>query len=124
MAESAAPFLSAWFEIMDSDTPERILDLITEDFTFSILFSTGGDTATDFAGGRPAMEHYLAQRQRGVLTHHPVAASAAGREELYLGEVRQGGVPVASFVAAAQLAGSGRVRRLLIGRSTAVLFAG
>jgi hypothetical protein len=121
---SAAPFLTAWFDIMDSDRPERILDLITEDFTFSILFSTeaGGGGATDFAGGRPAMEHYLAQREKGVLTHHLVAASSSGRDELFLGEVRRGGVPVASFVAAGQLGASGKLARLLIGRSPAVLF--
>ena len=120
---SAAPFLTAWFDIMDSDRPERILDLITDDFTFSILFSTGCDAATDFAGGRPAMEHYLAQREQGVLTHHLVAASTSGRSELFLGEVRRGGVPVASFVAAGQLGPSGKLERLLIGRSPAVQFA-
>ena len=35
------------FEILDSGEPTRILDLISDDFTFSILFSTDG-AATDF----------------------------------------------------------------------------
>jgi hypothetical protein len=122
MDGSAAPFLTAWFKIMDSDEPERILDLISDDFTFAILFSTGGDGATHFAGGRPAMEGYLEQREKGVLTHHLLAAGASGRDELFLGEVRRAGVPVASFVAAGQVAESGRLARLLIGRSPAVLF--
>jgi hypothetical protein len=124
MSDTAAPFLTAWFEIMDSDAPARILELISEDFTFSILFSTGGDTATDFAGGRPALEQYLEQREKGVLTHHPLATSASGRNELFLGEVRRAGVPVASFVAAGQIGASGRLERLLIGRSPAVRFDG
>ncbi|TMR94047.1 nuclear transport factor 2 family protein [Nonomuraea basaltis] len=122
MSGTAAPFLTAWFRILDGDEPERILDLITDDFTFSILFSTGGDSATDFAGGRPALEHYLEQREKGVLTHHLVAASTSGRSELFLGEVRRAGAPVASFVAAGQLGESGRLERLLIGRSPAVRF--
>ena len=36
---SATPFLERWFETMDSDTPERVLDHITDDFTMSVQFS-------------------------------------------------------------------------------------
>ncbi|MEU5262908.1 nuclear transport factor 2 family protein [Amycolatopsis sp. NPDC021455] len=120
---SEAPFLTKWFEIMDSDTPSRILDLIDDDFTFSILFSTDG-RATDFAGGREAMEGYLAQREKGTLTHHPLEVSSAGRAEFYLGEVRRGGEVVANYVAAGQVGASGRLERLIIGRSPAVRFEG
>src|SRR6266536_3806565 len=121
MAE--APFLTKWFEIMDSDSPSRILDLIDDGFTFSILFSTDAG-ATDFAGGRAAMEGYLAQREKGTLTHHPLAVSSTGRDEFYLGEVRRTGVPVANFVAAGQVSAAGRLERLLIGRSPGVRFEG
>jgi len=120
---SAAPFLTTWFGILDSDDADRILDLISDDFSFSILFSTGGDAGTDFHGGRAEMEGYLAQRAVGVRTHHQLTASTVGRDELYLGEVRRSGVPEATFVASARLDDEGRVRRLLIGRSPAVLFA-
>jgi hypothetical protein len=122
----SAPFLSAWFEIMDSDEPARILDLISDDFTFSILFSTGSGTtgATDFAGGRPALVGYLEQREKGTRTHHRLTATTNGRQELFLGEVRRAGVPEATFVAAGELDDDGRLARLLIGRSPAVLFRG
>jgi len=120
---SEAPFLTKWFEIMDSDTPSRILDLIDDGFTFSILFSTGAG-ATDFAGGREAMEGYLAQREKNTLTHHPLATSSAGRDEFYLGEVGRAGEVVATFVAAGQVGPSGRLERLIIGRSPAVRFEG
>lgn len=117
----SAPFLTAWFEILDSDEPTRILDLISDDFTFSILFSTDG-AATDFAGGRPALVGYLEQREKGTRTHHLLAASTQGRRELFLGEVRRAGVPEATFVAGGELNDEGRLARLLIGRSPAVLF--
>jgi hypothetical protein len=117
-----APFLTKWFEIMDSDTPARILDLIDDDFSFSIVFSTDG-RATDFAGGRAAMEGYLAQREKGTLTHHPLAVSSTGRTEFYLGEVRRAGEVVATFVAAGQVGPAGRLEHLVIGRSPGVRFA-
>ena len=120
---SEAPFLTRWFEIMDSDTPSRILDLIDDGFTFSILFSTDG-RATDFAGGREAVEGYLAQREKGTLTHHPLEVSSTGRAEFYLGEVRRAGEVVANYVAAGQIGASGRLERLIIGRSPAVRFEG
>ncbi len=116
-----APFLTAWFEILDGDEPTRILDLISDDFTFSILFSTDGG-ATDFSGGRPALVGYLEQREKGTRTHHLLAATTQGRQELFLGEVRRAGVPEATFVAGGELNDEGRLARLLIGRSPAVLF--
>ena len=65
--------LQAWFEIMDSTTPERVLDMITDDFRLSILFSTG-DKAAEFEGDRAGLEVYLAQREVSVLTHHLLQA--------------------------------------------------
>jgi hypothetical protein len=121
--DTPAHFLTTWFAILDSDDAHRILDLISDDFTFSILFSTGGDGATDFHGGRPEMEGYLAQREKGVRTHHLLTGATSGQDELFLGEVRRSGVPEATFVASARLdEAGGKVRRLLIGRSPAVLF--
>ncbi|WP_405718456.1 hypothetical protein OG607_03190 [Streptomyces sp. NBC_01537] len=120
---TSAPFLTTWFQILDSDDADRILDLISDDFSFSILFSTDGSAAVDFHGGRAEMEGYLAQREQGVRTHHLLTAAAVGPDELFLGEVRRAGEPEAAFVASARLNESGKVRRLLIGRSPAVQFA-
>lgn len=120
--QPGASFLTAWFAILDSEDADRILDLISDDFSFSILFSTGGDGATDFHGGRAEMEGYLAQREVGVRTHHLLSASTVGQDELFLGEVRRHGELEATFVASARLTDAGRVRRLLIGRSPSVLF--
>ncbi|QLH26549.1 hypothetical protein [Streptomyces sp. Rer75] len=119
---AAAPFLTAWFEILDGDEPAKILDLISDDFALSILFSTGDGDATDFAGGRAALVGYLEQRERGTRTHHRLAATTVGPDEFFLGEVRRAGVPEASFVAAGRVNGDGRLQRLLIGRSSEIRF--
>ncbi len=39
MSALEAPLLSRWFKIMDSDAPEEILKLISEDFRFSVSSS-------------------------------------------------------------------------------------
>jgi hypothetical protein len=119
---TTAPFLTAWFELLDGDEPDRILDLISDDFSLSILFSTGDGNAVDFAGGRDALVGYLAQREKGTRTHHLLAATTLGEDELFLGEVRRGGVPEASFVAAGRVNDEGRLQRLLIGRSSQIRF--
>lgn len=117
---ATAPVLTRWFATIDSDAPEGILDLIAPGFRFSIVFSAGDGTATDFAGGREAMEGYLAQREKGVLTHHVLSASTVGDDELVLGQARRGGAFESTFVAAARLDAQGRVRSLMIGRSPAL----
>ncbi|MFH8737017.1 hypothetical protein [Streptomyces sp. NPDC017964] len=119
---ASAPFLTAWFEILDTDEPNRILDLISDDFTLSILFSTGDGKASDFAGDRAALVGYLEQRERGTRTHHRLSATTLGQDELFLGEVRRAGVPEAAFVAAGRVDDGGRLQRLLIGRSSEIRF--
>ena len=117
-----APFLQSWFGIIDSDTPDRILELLADDFSFAIVYSKGDDGAADFAGGRAEMEGYLAQREKGALVHSEVSSATVGHDELYLGQVRRGNDFEASFVAAARLTDGGHIRRLLISRSPAIDF--
>jgi hypothetical protein len=113
----SAPFLAKWFDTLDGGSPDDILDMIAPDFRFSIVFGTGGEAARDFAGGREAMEGYLRQREKGVLTHHVLSASTVGSDELVLGQARRGGKFESTFVAAARLDDSGQVVGLMIGRS-------
>ncbi len=122
MSDAAAPLLTRWFKIMDSDRPEEILDLIAGDFGFSVVFSTGPGGAADFSGARRELAGYLEQRERGVRTHVVLSSATAGDDELVLGQVHRGNDVEATFVAAARLDGAGRVRRLIIGRSPGVNF--
>ena len=109
--------LVRWFATIDSDEPSRILDLVAPDFRFSIVFGTGGGAARDFSGGRTEMEGYLAQRERGVLTHHVLSQAVVGRDELVLGQARRAGEFESTFVASARLDADGRVAALMIGRT-------
>ncbi len=119
---TTTPLLRDWFEIMDSTSPERVLDMITDDFQLSILFSWGADAA-EFNGDRAGLVVYLEQREVSVLTHHILAGAHADGTELVLGETRRDGRFEASFNASAALDASGRkVRRLLICRTPAVRF--
>ena len=107
-AAPAAPFLRRWFASLDGDSPDDILDMIAPEFRFSIVFGTGGGEARDFAGGRAAMEGYLAQREKSVLTHHVLSASTVASDELVLGQARRAGAFESTFVAAARLDADGR----------------
>ena len=114
--------LRQMFALIDGPEPERCRELLADDLRFSIVFSNGPGAAQDFAGGRAAFDAYLAQRDAPSWTHHVLSESAQGDVELVLGETRIDGAPLATFVAAARVDGSGRVDRYVVGRSTAVLF--
>ncbi|MET3860452.1 hypothetical protein ABIE38_001362 [Dietzia sp. 2505] len=118
---TSTPLLHAWFEIMDSDDPDRVLGHITDDFQLSILFSKG-ESAAEFDGDRAGLEVYLEQREKSVLTHHILSGARVGDTELCLGETRRDGDFEASFNASAELTGDDKVRRLLICRTPKVRF--
>jgi hypothetical protein len=118
---STTPFLERWFEIMDSDEPERVLGLITDDFEMSIQFSKGAGQAAEFLGDRAGLETYLEQREKSVLVHHLTHGARVGEVELVLGRTTRDGDFEASFNASALLDGD-RCRRLLIGRTPEIEF--
>jgi hypothetical protein len=120
---TATPFLERWFETMDSDAPERVLDLITDDFTMSVQFSKGSGEAAEFVGDHAGLVAYLTQRERSVLVHHVTHSAADGDVELVLGRTTRNGSFEASFNASALLdTETDRCRRLLICRTPEVEF--
>lgn len=120
---STTPFLERWFEIMDSDEPERVLDLITDDFVMSVQFSQGEGRSAEFVGDRAGLEAYLDQREKSVLVHHITRGARVGDVELVLGRTTRDGDFEASFNASAVIDdASDRCRRLLIGRTPEVEF--
>ena len=120
---SATPFLERWFQTMDSDAPERVLDLITDDFTMSVQFSTGDGQSAEFVGDHAGLVAYLEQRERSVLVHHVTHGARVSDVELVLGRTTRDGSFEASFNASALLdAATARCRRLLICRTPEVEF--
>ena len=120
---TATPFLESWFAIMDSDQPERVLDLITEDFVMSVQFSKGEGRSAEFVGDRAGLVAYLEQREKSVLVHHLTHGACVDGVELVLGRTTRDGAFEASFNASAMIdAVSNRCRRLLIGRTPEIEF--
>ena len=120
---SPTPTLERWFEIMDSTDPERVLDMITDDFAMSVQFSRGGGKSTEFVGARAGLIAYLEQREKSTLVHHIMAGATVDDTELVLGKTTRDGVFEASFNATAQLTDNGLARRLLICRTPEIDFA-
>jgi hypothetical protein len=120
---TATPFLERWFAIMDSDEPERVLDLISDDFVMSVQFSKGEGQSAEFVGDRAGLELYLEQREKSVLVHHVTHSARVDDVELVLGRTTRDGAFEASFNASAMLdAETNRCRRLLIGRTPEIEF--
>ena len=120
---SATPFLERWFETMDSDAPERVLDYITDDFTMSVQFSKGDGQSAEFVGDHAGLVAYLEQRERSVLVHHVTHGARVADVELVLGRTTRDGSFEASFNASALLdAATDRCRRLLICRTPELQF--
>jgi hypothetical protein len=121
---TATPFLQAWFEIMDSDQPERVLDRITDDFVMSIQFSKGEGNSAEFVGDRAGLVAYLEQREKSVLVHELTRGARVDDVELVLGRTTRDGAFEATFNASALIdPASEKCQRLLIGRTPHIEFA-
>ncbi len=120
---SPTPTLERWFDTMDSTDPDRVLDMIADDFAMSVQFSRGSGQSTEFVGDRAGLIAYLEQRGKSTLVHHIMVGATVDDTELVLGQTTRDGVFEASFNATAQLTDNGLVRRLLICRTPEIDFA-
>ncbi|GAC84836.1 MULTISPECIES: hypothetical protein [Gordonia] len=122
MTTTATPVLAQWFEYMDSEDPDRVLGMISDDFVMSVQFSKGAGQSAEFIGDRAGLVGYLEQREKSVLVHHIDIGVTAGGCEMVLGRTTRDGAFEASFTATAQIDEKGLVRRLLIARTPEVSF--
>lgn len=117
MAES---FLRRWFDTLDGERPHDVLDMITPDYQFCVLFGSD-DGATEWIGDRTALEAYLAQREPDGQEHHIDVLEHDGDREIVFGHTTRHGEPLATYTAIAQLR-DGRMRRLFSARTLRLHF--
>lgn len=122
VSSQASGVLRRLFEVIDGPDAGRCVEMLSAELRFSVVFSNGPGAAQDFAGDRAAFDAYLAQRGAPTWTHHVLVESRHDGVELVVGETRQGGLPLATFVAAVRLDAGGLIDRYIVGRSSAVLF--
>lgn len=120
---AATPVMAQWFSYMDSDDPDRVLNMITDDFVMSVQFSKGGGASAEFVGDREGLVGYLAQREKSTLIHHIDVGTFVEGKEMVLGRTTRDGAFEASFSTIADLTADGKVRRLLIARTPEVDFS-
>jgi hypothetical protein len=116
--------LRRFYALIDGPEAHRYGELLAEDLRFSILFSTGSEAATDFAGGRAEFDGYMAQRGTPGWAHHVLTEATDGAIETAYGQTARDGRVVATFVAAARVDADGRIDRYIVGRSPSVVFDG
>lgn len=123
VTEQATEFLLRWLAVMDSDSPERVLDMIAPDFHQSIVFATP-DGASEWIGGRAELADYLAQRTPDGQEHLVDSISREGDREVLVGHTTRYGERLATYIMIAELSDDDRVRGLFCARTTNFHFDG
>lgn len=116
MTGTETTFLPGYFAALDDG--EDILPMFARDFTFALLWSSGGE-AREFAGGFDAWAGYMAQREPDGQRHHISHLLSEGNIELASGWTTRFGEPLGTFTFAVELDGDGLVRRLFAARTEA-----
>jgi hypothetical protein len=111
--------LSRYFERLDGPRPETVLELLAPDFRFATLWGED-DVARPASGGVTELGAYFASRDPTGQRHHVLQATARDGAEVAAGYTTRHGEPLASFVITIHLDASGRIRRMLAARTTAL----
>jgi hypothetical protein len=117
-------FFHRFFEALDGVDAESAMQYVAADMEFAILWAPdGGRHSKQFTGGPDELRSFTAAGDRTGWAHHILHVSREGATEIALGETRwEDGRHIGSFVAAAELDETGRMRRYLVGRSPVLRF--
>lgn len=109
----------AFFAAMDSDRPRQVVEWMTPDFEFMVLFSTGSaEPITEFGGGLAEWDGYMAARPTEDRPRHDLTLlSSEGNLAIGVGTTRLGGAIAATFTAAFTFDQDGWIRRYFAGRT-------
>jgi hypothetical protein len=117
-------FFERYFELLDGPDPHSSLELVAADVEFSIQWAAD-DTrkSNQFLGGRDALRGFIDAGDTEGWAHHVVHSGVSGAVEFALGETRwDSGERIGTFLAAAELDESGRMRKYMVARSPAIAF--
>jgi hypothetical protein len=111
--------LEEYFDRLDGAAPERVLELLSPDFRFATLWGEDG-VARPAGGGVAELREYFASRDAEGQRHHLLQVTAHDGAELAAGYTTRHGAPLASFLITIHVDASGRIRRMLAARTTAL----
>ena len=119
-----AGFFERFFAALDGDDPASALELVADDLEFAILWAPNAESRSrQFLGGPDELRAFTFAGDMEGWAHHIKHSSRDGSTELALGETRwNDGRYIGTFLCAAQLDESGRMRRYMVGRSPAIRF--
>jgi hypothetical protein len=117
-------FFERYFAALDGPDPHSSLDHVADDVEFSIQWAAGVDPASrQLLGGRDELRAFIDAGDMSDWAHYVLHSGADGLIEFALGETRYDtGERIASFLAVAELDGSGRMRRYMVARTPAITF--
>jgi hypothetical protein len=116
---AAADLMRRFFREMDGPQPESVLDWMSDELSFTVLFSIGGGSpVTEWIGGLPEWREYMANRpSENRPVHDLLIVADEGDTAVALGETRLGDDVVATFTATLRFDADGRIVRYFAGRS-------
>jgi hypothetical protein len=122
----AMTFFERYFELLDGPDPHSSLELVAEDVEFSIQWAADASRkSSQFLGGIAELRGFIDAGEMDGWAHHVVHSGVSGEMEFALGETRwdASGERIGTFLAVAELDGSGRMRRYMVARSPAIGFS-
>ena len=125
-APGAITFFERYFELLDGPDPHSSLELVAEDVEFSIQWAADASRkSSQFVGGMAELRGFIDAGEMDGWAHHVVHSGVSGEIEFALGETRwdASGERIGTFLAVAELDGSGRMRRYMVARSPAIGFS-
>jgi hypothetical protein len=119
-----ASFFERFFACLDGDDPQSAMALVADDLEFAILWAPdAGARSRQFIGGPDELRAFTDAGDTSGWAHYILQVSRTASTEVVLGETRWAdGRYIGTFVCAAELDRSGRMRRYLVGRSPALRF--
>src|SRR6185437_3995530 len=120
----SSTFFERYFELLDGPDPYSSLELVAEDVEFSIQWAADySRKSSQFLGGLEQLRGFIDAGDMEGWAHYVVHSGVSGEVEFALGETRwDSGERIGTFLAAAELDESGRMRRYMVARSPVLAF--